>query len=334
MGFEKKSFDETKKSKLVAEIIGSNHHEFVVTMDNMKSYANDIILNFDEPFADSSAIPTYMVSKLSKDKVKVALTGDGGDEVYGGYNKYHMGLINKNYTYYVPKIIHDIILKYSKFLTNINNDSRGYRYKIRRIINSISYDNDFYLNIISLGFNKSEMFNLFTDKYLVQNTLDSMINFPIQSLNDFKEVDRKISLEGDMLVKVDRTSMLASLECRAPFLNKEIWDFTNELPENFFMKGSNKKILLKESFKKYFPKNFLDKSKKGFGIPVGDWLKDVFKDELINYSESDFLKKQKIFNVDYIKKIVSDHIFGISDNTFRVWTFYCFQKWYVNNYKI
>ena len=100
------------------------------------------------------------------------------------------------------------------------------------------------------------------------------------------------------------------------------------------MKGSNKKILLKESFKKYFPKNFLDKSKKGFGIPVGDWLKDVFKDELINYSESDFLKKQKIFNVDYIKKIVSDHIFGISDNTFRVWTFYCFQKWYVNNYKI
>ena len=185
MGFEKKSFDETKKSKLVAEIIGSNHHEFVVTMDNMKSYANDIILNFDEPFADSSAIPTYMVSKLSKDKVKVALTGDGGDEVYGGYNKYHMGLINKNYTYYVPKKIHDIILKYSKFLTNINNDSRGYRYKIRRIINSISYDNDFYLNIISLGFNKSEMFNLFTDKYLVQNTLDSMIVL-IQSLNDFK----------------------------------------------------------------------------------------------------------------------------------------------------
>ena len=136
-----------------------------------------------------------------------------------------------------------------------------------------------------------------------------------------------------MLVKVDRTSMFTSLECRAPFLNKEIWNFTKELPEKFLMNGLDKKILLKDSFKKYFPVNFLDKSKKGFGIPVGDWLRDVFKDELLKYSKSDFLLRQKIFKVNYIKKLVSNHLSGVSDNTFKVWAFYCFQKWYLNNFK-
>ena len=152
----------------------------------------------------------------------------------------------------------------------------------------------------------------------------------MKSLSDFREVDRKISLEGDMLVKVDRASMLNSLECRAPFLNKEIWNFTNNLPDKFLLNGFDKKILLKESFKQYFPKQFLDKSKKGFSVPVGDWLRDVFKDELLSFTESEFLIKQGIFKFEYIRLLVDNHISGKEDNTFKVWTFYCFQKWYKN----
>ena len=136
-----------------------------------------------------------------------------------------------------------------------------------------------------------------------------------------------------MLVKVDRVSMLNSIECRAPFLNKKIWDFTNSLPDDFLLNGWNKKHLLKEAFKDYFPKNFLNKSKKGFEIPVGDWLRTILKNELISFCNKDFLKKQNLFNPNYIIPIVTNHLNSKNDNTFRVWTFYCFQKWYSQNYK-
>ena len=148
------------------------------------------------------------------------------------------------------------------------------------------------------------------------------------TLTDFRNIDKIISLEGDMLVKVDRTSMLTSLESRAPFLNKEIWNFTSQLPEDYLMKGWNKKYLLKESFKQYFPDQFLDKSKKGFGVPVGDWLRGYLSSELKSYIETEFLMKQDIFNVSEISEIVTKHLSGKEDNTFKVWTFFCFQKWY------
>ena len=330
MGFEKKTFDETNKSKLVAKIIGSNHHEFIVTNKSMASDSNDVILNYDEPFADSSALPTYMVSKLASNNVKVALTGDGGDEIYGGYNKYYIGMLNSKYTKYISNKSHSKVLKFSNNFIKSSNDDRGVKHKIKKLLNSISYQNDYYLNIISLGFKKNDLSSLLKEEYLVSGVLNQLIQFPMKSLSDFREVDRKISLEGDMLVKVDRASMLNSLECRAPFLNKEIWNFTNNLPDKFLLNGFDKKILLKESFKQYFPKQFLDKSKKGFSVPVGDWLRDIFKDELLSFTESEFLIKQGIFKFEYIRLLVDNHLSGKEDNTFKVWTFYCFQKWYKN----
>ena len=152
------------------------------------------------------------------------------------------------------------------------------------------------------------------------------------TLTDFRNIDRVLSLEGDMLVKVDRTTMLTSLESRAPFLNKKLWNFTSQMPENYLQNGFDKKHLLKESFKQYFPDKFLDKSKKGFGVPVGDWLRNSLKTELLSYIDKTFLLEQGVFCPDYIANIVQMHVAGKKDNTFRVWTFFCFQKWYVNSY--
>jgi len=115
-------------------------------------------------------------------------------------------------------------------------------------------------------------------------------------------------------------------------LNKQLWNFTAQLPESYLMKGWNKKYLLKESFKQYFPKDFLDKSKKGFGVPVGDWLRHDFSAELNSYVEPEFLKVQDIFKASEITQIVKNHLSGKEDNTFRVWTYYCFQKWYKETY--
>ena len=136
-----------------------------------------------------------------------------------------------------------------------------------------------------------------------------------------------------MLVKVDRTSMLSSLECRAPFLNKELWNYTNTLPEEYLMKGWDKKHILKAAFKEEFPEGFLDKSKSGFGVPIGDWLRSSLKQELLSFIELERLKSQNIFQVDTITGLVNEHLNG-KDHTFKVWSFYCFQnrlKFYIGN---
>jgi len=336
IGFKKKSFDETDKSQLVAKMIHSNHHEFIIDEKDIEEDLHQILNNFDEPFADSSALPTYLVSKKTREHVTVALTGDGGDEVFGGYNKYYMGKFNSRYTSWVPKPLHSIVKNASMPFLKTSNDNRGKKYRIKRLLNSFDYNGGFYWDIISLGYTNGEINEYLLSENQVATPFkiykDTLgINSP-KSLTDFRLVDRHISLEGDMLVKVDRTSMLNSLECRAPFLNKKLWNYVNTLPENFLLNGWNKKFLLKEAFKDEFPEGFLDKSKSGFGAPVGDWLKTSLSPELKSYIETDKLEKQGIFNVETITKLVREHLSGTVDNTFKVWTFYCFQKWYFNTY--
>jgi asparagine synthase (glutamine-hydrolysing) len=336
IGFEKKSFDESDKSREVSKLINSNHHEFIISEKDLTSNIDEIILNFDEPFADSSALATYLVSQKSKKHVKVSLTGDGGDEVFGGYNKYYIGKINQKYTSFIPQEIHLKILPLVNKLMTSKQDTRGLRFKINKLFNSINYETDFYYNIISLGFSEVELKTILRSNIFEPNILDyykRKIKGESDSISQFRKIDKHISLEGDMLAKVDRTSMLASLECRAPFLNKELWDLTNQLPDSYLINGWDKKHVLKEAFKEYFPKEFLNKSKKGFGVPVGDWLRSDLRFELLSYIEKSFIDKQKIFKFDVISKLVDDHLNLKNDNTFRVWTFFCFQKWYKNIYE-
>ncbi len=336
IGFEKKSFDETDKSRTIAKLINSNHHEFIITEKDLTANIDEIILNFDEPFADSSALATYIVSNKTKQFVTVALTGDGGDEVFGGYNKYYMGKLNEKYTNHIPSSVHKGVAGILGNLLHTKNDNRGKRFKINRLLKAINYEGDFYMNIISLGFQEDEVKSVLKANSFEYNSLayfKNKIESKNKTLTDFRNIDRILSLEGDMLVKVDRTSMLSSLECRAPFLNKEIWNFTSQLPEDFLIKGWDKKHILKESFKQYFPKDFLNKSKKGFGVPVGDWLRADLKNELLTYIDESFIEEQNIFYIATVSDLVNNHIHGKVDNTFRVWTFYCFQKWYKQTYK-
>lgn len=335
IGFHKRSFDESDKARLVSKIINSNHHEFIISEKDLTTNVDEIILNFDEPFADSSALATYLVAKKTRDFVKVALTGDGGDEVFGGYNKYYMGKLNQKYTSIIPEKIHNNSLETIRKLFKTKEDSRGIRFKINRLLNSINYDGDFYYNIISLGFNSYEIKMILNSDFSNYDGLKyfkDIIGQRNNSIKDFRHIDKLLSLEGDMLVKVDRTSMLASLECRAPFLNKELWDFTNQLPDTYLINGWDKKHILKEAFKEYFPKNFLNKSKKGFGVPVGDWLRSELRSELLSYIDKSFIVKQNIFQFEVISLLVMNHLNAKIDNTFRVWTFFCFQKWYKNIY--
>ena len=178
--------------------------------------------------------------------------------------------MNRIYTQIVSRSLHNNVLTLAEKLLIDKSDNRGLKFKLNRLLKSINYGNEFYYNIISLGFQNNEIDRLINDENRVKNALDYFKSGTPRTLRDLKEIDKKISLEGALLVKVDRASMLNSIECRAPFLNKKLWDFTNQLPDDYLLKGWNKKYLLKESFKQYFPNKFLDKSKKGFQVPVGD----------------------------------------------------------------
>jgi asparagine synthase (glutamine-hydrolysing) len=336
IGFDKKRFDETDKSRTVAKLINSNHHEFIISEKDFLPGFDKILLNFDEPFADSAALASYFVSRKTKQYVTVALTGDGGDEVFGGYNKYYMGKLNGKYTNLIPYSFHKGVSGMLDNLLHTKDDNRGYRFKMNRLLKAINYNRDFYYNIISLGFQENELKSILKTSLCQENPLSYFkikIGNNNKTLTDFRNIDRLLSLDGDMLVKVDRTSMLSSLECRSPFLNKEIWNFTSQLPENFLLNGWDKKHILKKSFQHYFPKDFLNKSKKGFEVPVGDWLRTNLKSELFSYIDKNFVEKQNIFQFESVSNLVNNHIQGKIDNTFRVWTFFCFQKWYKQTYE-
>lgn len=337
IGFKKETYDETDKSRLVAKLIGSNHHEFIIGEEDIEENVHEILLNFDEPFADSSALPTYLVSNKTRSEVKVALTGDGGDEIFGGYNKYYVGKINRKYTSLIPEKAHGLFTKAMMPLLSTKDDNRGKRYRIKKMLNTIDYSGQYYWDIISLANNKKQASQLLKPHWhhedIFKSYKDALNLEKPQTINDFRRIDKHISLEGDMLVKVDRTSMMNSLECRAPFLNKKLWSYANNLPEKFLMKGWDKKFILKEAFRSQFPDKFLDKSKSGFGVPVGDWLKSGLRKELEKYIDRKELEEQNIFDVEKIVKIVKDHLSGKIDNTFSVWSFYCFQKWYHNTYQ-
>lgn len=335
IGFEKKEFDESAKAREVAKMIDSNHHEFIIGEQDLLTNINEIVLNFDEPFADSSALASYIIAQKASANVKVALTGDGADEIFGGYNKYYIGKLNNLYTSIIPSSIHQVLKNAVSPLLSNKHDNRGKRFKINRLLNSINYGEDFYYNIISLGFQEADAKKLLTKSSFSSNVLTyykDKVNYRSQTLTDFRNIDRHLSLEGDMLVKVDRTSMMSSLECRSPFLNKELWNFTNAIPEKYLINGWDKKYILKKSFETYFPKDFLNKRKKGFEVPVGDWLKSSLKKELLAYVEKGFIQTQGIFNFEVINELITDHISGKIDNTFKVWSIFCFQKWYKEIY--
>lgn len=334
IGFHQRNFDETDKSRIVAKLINSNHHEFVISEKDLEEDIDRILLNFDEPFADSSALPTFLVAQKTSEFVKVALTGDGGDEVFGGYNKHLIGKINSRYTNYISENQHKKIKGAISSLLHQKEDTRGLKFKIRKAINAIDYEHSYYFNILKLGFQEVELQKILQKQSFRNDVLEYYLqkNPKPKSITEFRMIDKVTSLEGDMLVKVDRTSMMSSLECRAPFLNKKIWDYVNTLPENFLIKGNHKKIIVKKAFEEDFPKGFLEKSKKGFGVPVGNWLKTILRDELLGYIDEKKLEEQNIFDKKSIISLVNDHLKGIKDNTFRVWTFYCFQKWYFKNF--
>jgi asparagine synthase (glutamine-hydrolysing) len=331
IGFEDSKYDESGYAKDVAKYLGTKHHEHICTLDDAKKVIPSLPKIFDEPFGDSSAIPTLLVSQVASADVKVVLSSDGGDELFAGYTRYKRALSILDKIDNIPKFTHNIlgsiipsILSRDVF-SNINSNSINKYLKLGNALKSATPAGVLdqivqYLpcqlndKILTEGNNHSVYFNAFSDKS--------------NELNDLLKADFKYYLPDDILVKVDRATMHHSLEGRDPFLDHRLVEYAFNLPFEFKYKQNELKYLLKQEAYKYVPKELLDRPKMGFGIPVYKWLKNDLKDLVHSFVNRDKLDAHGLFQTTNVLKYRDQYLNGKSENGGWLWLLLMFQMWY------
>ena len=348
MRFDEKEFDESYYAKGVSDIIGSTHYEVVIDRTQLLSNINEVISLYDEPFSDSSAIPTYLISKFASNEVKVCLGGDGGDELFGGYDRYFYAKKMWNIIKFMPLFIRSYLSKklsklpydYSiKFLEIIKTLQKIMKFsdarllsrpdQLERIYHTIGAKNlaDLY-DILMSDIRQNYKIFSFNDDYTSNHKFLENSEF-----ENMMRLDANDYLPNDLLTKVDRASMLNSLETRLPFLDLRIVEFSKKLSTKFKINNNESKILIKKELEKYFPHNLIYRSKKGFGVPIKEWLRNDIKKEADYLFDIEILKKQDIFVPNVVNEIWKQHLRGLSDNSAVLWNIYVFQKWsQMNNF--
>ena len=337
IGFREKSFDESDRAKLVAEHFKTNQFVFYLNYDEIMADINKIIDYFDEPYGDSSAIPSYYIAKFAREKTKVALTGDCGDELFGGYEKYLANYYAKRWRS-LPGFIKTLIKYGMKFFPKHDSTLSLLR-KINKIIDFSKYEGfDLMYAYMCLGFSDEERLELLrSDMFVdVKHIIEPfyMANDSEDNLNKNMIGDVNIVLEGDMFPKGDRCGMMNSVEERTPFLSRELVEFALSLPSKMKIKGRNKKYILKETYKSLLPSKTIKYRKHGFGAPIDYWFQNELKDELLQLADKSFLQKQSIFNHEQINEIINEHLTNIKNHSGKLWNFYVFQKWYLQHFNI
>ena len=284
----------------------------------------------DEPIADPSIIPTYLVSQSAKKEITVALGGDGGDELFGGYPKYIAHPIAEYYSF-APKILRKKF--FDKIIIRLPLLKNKDRYKLEKLVEGVSFPAPIRNQIWISSFNPEEI-----DKILINHKPEGEIFSDILSYlkdKNFKEeldrifyLDFKMTLQDTYLTKVDRASMANSLEVRSPFLDKDLAEFAFKIPNRLKLKNFRTKYILKEIAKEYFPKDIIHQPKIGFGIPLAEWLRNDLKELLLEHLNEQTINNQGLFNYSFINNLVNEHIKGGKDNSSKLWPLLVFQMWH------
>jgi asparagine synthase (glutamine-hydrolysing) len=337
IGFENKSFDETKYANEVAKVLGTDHHSKIVKQEEIIDIINEIGYIFDEPVADASVIPTYILSKFSREKVTVALSGDGADELFFGYPTFQADIAVR---FFLP------ILSFSRGVLNkfinilpFSTNNFSFAFKARKFIEGIhaddfirhnnwlgSFDDKTIKKILSNKYNdnKNEFENYVKDKYSYYKKLGKN--------NGLSSLYLRTYLMDQVLVKVDRASMRASLEARAPFLDSKIVDFALSLPYSLKIKNFKTKYILRHIASKSFSRHIFNRPKKGFGLPISEWLRKDLKPILNEYLSKENIEKYGIFNYEEVKKLIDDHMQGKIERRKELWNLLTLHIWLRSNF--
>lgn len=331
IGFNEERFNEAKYAKAVADYLGTHHTETYISEKEMFELVESIPKYYDEPFADSSQIPSMLVSALARKDVIVALSGDGGDEFFCGYNIYE-------------NVAQAQMLDIAGGMVNGVLSVPG----IHNLYNRLP----FRVKVVAENRGKETKTQFCSGSYLT--TAYSMVlgehidcRYPIESKYGEKDwqirrmlLDMDTYLPGDILCKMDRASMKYSLENRCPILDTNVMEYSYRLPHSFKYNKGVKKRILKDIAYDYIPKELLERPKVGFGVPLDKWLRGPLKEQLLDYSDRDFLKKQQIFDADYVSNLIRNYIKtgdggpATGANYSKVaWSFFAFEQWYCYYHK-
>jgi len=316
IGFDDPKYDESKIASEYAKILGSKHTTTICNPRDVIALIPKFVEVYDEPFADSSALPSLLLNSVTKPYVTVALTGDGGDESFIGYN--HFDSVAKFVRFKrIPKAIRFIGLK----AFNFNYLKKKFS-NLREILRIKTIDD--FIEAIFIGYDSLQKIRTknWLYKYKNYNTLSSN---PIQKAAD---LNIKLWLENDSNVKVDRASMAYSVETRCPMLDYRIVEFARTLPLSFRYEKNCRKKILRDILKEYIPENVFNHPKKGFAMPLGSWIKDELKDEITSNLGDDFLLQVPNLNVPKFKYLLEEHLNSNHDNSVYIWRIYVLSKWY------
>ncbi|MFO0949059.1 MAG: asparagine synthase (glutamine-hydrolyzing) [Planctomycetota bacterium] len=334
IGFPVKEYDESKYARIAAEHLGTIHEEFIVEPDAL-DVVNKLAWHYDEPFADSSAVPTYYVSKLSRQRVTVALTGDGGDEMFAGYLRYKATRIGEIYDQ-LPGLMRKLISAPCWQWLPSSATQRSSIRRVKRLINVLGLKpEERYAQMVSI-FSELQRRSLYT-----QDFLESLGNYRPSSFletlydelpnRDFLTrtmyVDLGSYLPCDILTKVDIASMANGLECRGPFLDQEVAALSGRMPRNLKLRGWNQKYILKKAFAEFLPPVLRDRPKMGFGVPIDRWLRHELSTMVKDLLLSPAHRSRGWFEDAAVTRLVDDHISGRWDHSARLWALVMLELW-------
>ena len=341
IGFREASYDESKYAKIVAKAYATDHHEEILEASACADLLPEIVRQMDVPMADASVAPTYLLSKMTRRYVTVALGGDGSDELFAGYENYaayQLALMFQKF----PKVLQQIITKISQYLpksqgyvnlnlamqTFLNGAKAPDWLRIERLL--CAFYSDRLKSILSPEFKQLLSQNALEDEQLFAETKLEYNHWPKGSASPLARafhVYVRQFLPQDILVKVDRCSMLNSLEVRAPFLDTSVAEFTAKLPLKFKMAGLKGKWILRKAMQDILPKAILHRNKRGFQIPVAAWLRGKMRPLVSELLEPNRLKQQGIFQLEPLAKLQREHFQNLADHRKPLWALIVLQLW-------
>ncbi|MEX1128834.1 MAG: asparagine synthase (glutamine-hydrolyzing) [Vicinamibacterales bacterium] len=328
IGFDDPEFDELEHARVVADHFRTEHHEFVVR-PNALGILDQLIDHFDEPFADSSAIPTWYVSEIARQHVTVVLSGDGGDELFGGYDRY---LAHPRVARFDRLPLPGRRQLASAVWPLLPHGMQGKNF----LRHAARDDNDRFVDSVAF-FREDEKAALYTPGFRallhggsaearLARHFERFASLPIHSR--MMRVDFETYLPEDVLTKVDRMSMAHSIESRVPLLDNEVIDFAATLPAHLKISEGRRKHVMKEALKGLVPDAILNRKKQGFGIPLGAWFRGGLTDVFADVLGSATTKQRGYFQPAFIERLVQEHLSGRRDHTLRLWQLLVFELWH------
>jgi asparagine synthase (glutamine-hydrolysing) len=335
IGFEEQDFSELHHARRIAEHVGADHHEFIVRPDALEVLPL-LVEHYGEPYADSSAIPTYYVARETRKHVTVALNGDGGDESFAGYERYAAMQLAQRYHRF-PAALRELVFDRALSLVPTSESRRSRVRDAKRFLQAASLPKvDRYLRWVSV-FDEDTKRDLYSEGFRHETAnmhARDLIEPLFARANGTGIVDAALQadiltyLPNDLLVKVDIASMAVSLEARSPFLDHHVIEFAASLPENLKLRGLTTKYLLKRVLKQLLPAENLSRRKMGFGVPIGDWFRGKLQPFLRETLLSEKAVNRGLFNPSEVGRLVEQHTRSKRDYAHQLWTLLMLELWF------